>query len=92
MARTGYTGEVGYELVFDAVDAERMWDALLAHGAAAGIRPIGLGARDTLRLEAGMALYGHELDLETNPLEAGVDFAVKLEGGDFFGRPAAPKN
>jgi aminomethyltransferase len=91
MARTGYTGEIGYELVFDAADAPRMWDAILAHGQAAGIRPIGLGARDTLRLEAGMALYGHELDRQTNPLEAGVDFAIKLEGGDFFGRDALRK-
>lgn len=87
-ARTGYTGEVGYELVFDARVAETIWDGLLAHGAAADLRPIGLGARDTLRLEAGMALYGHELDRQTNPLEAGVDFAVKLEAGDFFGRDA----
>ena len=91
VARTGYTGELGYELVFDARDAERMWDGLLAHGAEAGIKPVGLGARDTLRLEAGMALYGHELDLQTNPLEAGLDFAVKLEGADFYGRDALRK-
>jgi aminomethyltransferase len=91
IARTGYTGEIGYELVFDATQSETMWDALLEHGKAAGIRPIGLGARDTLRLEAGMALYGHELDLETDPLEAGLDFAVKLDGDDFFGRDALKK-
>ena len=88
LARTGYTGEVGYELIFAAQDADRMWDALLAHGAEAGIRPIGLGARDTLRLEAGMALYGHELDAKTNPLEAGLEFAVKLAAGEFYGRDA----
>jgi aminomethyltransferase len=91
VARTGYTGELGYELVFDARDAERMWDALLAHGAEHGIQPIGLGARDTLRLEAGMALYGHELDRETNPLEAGLDFAIKLKSGEFYGRDALLK-
>jgi aminomethyltransferase len=88
IARTGYTGEVGYELVFDARQAEWMWDSLMLHGKPHGIAPIGLGARDTLRLEAGMALYGHELDRETNPLEANLDFAVKLEGDDFFGRDA----
>ncbi|MEZ6187238.1 MAG: glycine cleavage T C-terminal barrel domain-containing protein, partial [Planctomycetota bacterium] len=88
LARTGYTGEVGYELVFDARVAERMWDALLAHGAEQGLAPCGLGARDTLRLEAGMALYGHELDRSTNPLEAGLDFAVRLDRGDFVGKAA----
>jgi aminomethyltransferase len=88
LCRTGYTGEIGYELVFDATQAEWMWDSLLQYGKSAGIRPIGLGARDTLRLEAGMALYGHELDRETNPLEAGLDFAVALDGADFFGREA----
>lgn len=88
VARTGYTGEVGYELVFDAREAETMWDAILAAGAEHELAPVGLGARDTLRLEAGMALYGHELDRQTSPLEAGVDFAVKLEGADFFGRAA----
>ncbi|MCA8924904.1 MAG: glycine cleavage system aminomethyltransferase GcvT [Planctomycetes bacterium] len=88
LARTGYTGEVGYELVFDARVAETMWDDLLRHGAAQGLAPCGLAARDTLRLEAGMALYGHELDRHTNPLEAGLDFAVRLDAGDFVGRDA----
>ncbi|MCO5172223.1 MAG: glycine cleavage system aminomethyltransferase GcvT [Planctomycetes bacterium] len=91
IARTGYTGEVGYELVFDATQAEWMWDSLTRHGAPHGIKPVGLGARDTLRLEAGMALYGHELDTDTNPLEAGLDFAVKLEGQGFYGRDALRK-
>lgn len=86
VARTGYTGEVGYELVFDATQSEWMWDQLLAYGAEAGLAPVGLGARDTLRLEAGMALYGHELDLETNPLEARLNFACKFKSGDFYGR------
>ncbi|RMG09964.1 MAG: glycine cleavage system aminomethyltransferase GcvT [Planctomycetota bacterium] len=88
LARTGYTGEVGYELVFDAARAEWLWDELLRRGEGVGLRPVGLGARDTLRLEAGMALYGHELDRETNPLEAGLDFAVKLDAGEFYGREA----
>ena len=88
LARTGYTGEIGYELVFDARVAEGMWDAILQHGAEQGLKPCGLAARDTLRLEAGMALYGHELDRETNPLEAKLDFAVKLDKGDFCGRDA----
>jgi len=91
VARTGYTGETGYELVFDATQAEWVWDALLAAGAPHGLKPCGLGARDTLRLEAGMALYGHELDRETNPLEAGLDFAVKLDAADFHGRDALRK-
>ena len=91
IARTGYTGEVGYELVFDATQSEFVWDALMKHGAPHGIKPIGLGARDTLRLEAGMPLYGHELETDTNPLEANLDFAVKLEGDDFFGRDALRK-
>lgn len=79
VATTGYTGEHGFELVFDARVAERMWDLLLAYGKERGLRPCGLGCRDTLRLEAGMPLYGHELELDTNPLEAGLDFAVKLD-------------
>jgi glycine cleavage system T protein (aminomethyltransferase) len=91
LARTGYTGEVGYELVFDATQSEYMWDGILAHGQAEGVEPCGLGSRDALRLEAGMALYGHELDSETNPLEAGLDFAIKLDEGDFFGREALRK-
>ncbi len=91
VARTGYTGEIGYELVFDAREAERMWAALLHHGREHGIRPVGLGARDSLRLEAGMPLYGHELDLESPPLEADLDFAIKLDAGDFYGRDALRK-
>lgn len=79
VATTGYTGEHGFELVFDARSAERMWNLLLRHGKERGLKPCGLGARDTLRLEAGMPLYGHELELDVNPFEAGLDFAVALE-------------
>ena len=88
ISRTGYTGEDGFEIYFPPAEAERVWDALLAVGAPAKLMPIGLGARDVLRLEAGMALYGHELDLESNPWEAGVDFAIALtaDKGDFVGR------
>jgi aminomethyltransferase len=88
VARTGYTGEDGFELFLAPADAPAAWDALLAAGAAAGLQPAGLGARDTLRLEAGMALYGHEIDASTTPFEAGLDWVVKLDKGDFLGRAA----
>jgi aminomethyltransferase len=90
VATTGYTGEHGFELVFDARSAERMWDLLLLHGKERGLRPCGLGARDTLRLEAGMPLYGHELERDVTPLEAGLDFAVKLDKS-FVGADALKK-
>jgi aminomethyltransferase len=76
VSRTGYTGEDGFELLFDAGRAQEAWDALIVAGESAGMIPCGLGARDTLRLEAGMPLYGHELDRTTNPYEANLDFAV----------------
>jgi aminomethyltransferase len=88
VASTGYTGERGYEISFDAVHAPRMWDALLAGGKDAGTIPCGLGARDTLRLEAGMALYGHELTRDTNPYEANLDRVVRHEKGEFVGAAA----
>jgi aminomethyltransferase len=88
MARTGYTGEDGFELFVAPEDAPRLWDALLDAGRPLGLVPAGLGAPDTLRLEARMALYGHELSEDTNPLEAGLGWAVKLEKGDFVGREA----
>jgi aminomethyltransferase len=99
VSRTGYTGEDGFEIYLPTAEAPRVWSELLERGAAAGLRPIGLGARDVLRLEAGMALYGHEIDEETNPFEAGLAFAVALtpEKGAFVGRAglerlrAAPK-
>lgn len=84
VSRTGYTGEDGFELYLRAEDAPALWDALTAAGAV----PCGLGARDTLRLEAGMPLYGHELDEKTDPLTAGLGFAVKLEKPDFLGKAA----
>jgi aminomethyltransferase len=90
ISRTGYTGEPGFEVYVPTAEAPRVWRAIMTAGAAHGLKPIGLGARDTLRLEAGMALYGHELDLAHHPLEAGLDFAVRLddEKGDFVGRAA----
>ena len=88
ISRTGYTGEDGYELYFAASEAPRVWDALLESGAAHGVTPIGLAARDTLRLEAGMALYGHELDDTTNPVEAGIVFKALPHDKDFSGRAA----
>jgi aminomethyltransferase len=88
VARTGYTGEDGFELFVDARRAASVWDAVLEAGADHGIRPCGLGARDTLRLEAGMPLYGNELDRETNPFEVNLGRVVKLEKGEFVGRAA----
>jgi aminomethyltransferase len=88
ISRTGYTGEDGFELYLPPDAAPRVWDALLGSGAGDGLLPAGLSARDTLRLEAGMALYGHELDRSTTPLEAGLDWVVKLDKGDFVGREA----
>lgn len=75
ISRTGYTGELGFELYFDAAHATAMWDAVMAAGR---VTPCGLGARDTLRLEAGLCLYGHELDDQVTPLEAGLSWLVKL--------------
>ena len=89
LARTGYTGEDGFELFVGWNDGVAVWDALLAAGAGAGLVPVGLGARDTLRLEAGMPLYGQELDRDTTPFEAGLGRVVKFEKpGDFVGRAA----
>ncbi|HLF57689.1 MAG TPA: glycine cleavage system aminomethyltransferase GcvT [Thermoanaerobaculia bacterium] len=88
VSRTGYTGEDGFELFLEPDDAPAIWDALLEAGAPHGLEPAGLGARDTLRLEAGMALYGHEIDATTTPWHAGLDWIVKLGKGDFVGRGA----
>lgn len=85
-ARTGYTGEDGFEIVADADQLEPLWNSILELGQPHGIKPAGLGARDTLRTEVCYPLYGHELDLETTPIEAGVGFFVALEKGDFNGR------
>ncbi len=86
ISRTGYTGEDGFELYVDSGDAAEIWRRLLEDGAPAGLKPAGLGARDTLRLDAAMALYGHEIDDTTTPLEAGLGWVVKLDKGDFLGR------
>jgi len=83
ISRTGYTGELGFELYVPWDQARTVWDAIMATGA---VTPCGLGARDTLRLEAGMALYGHELDIDTTPLEAGLSWLVKLGKPDFLGK------
>jgi aminomethyltransferase len=88
ISRTGYTGEDGFELYIAAGGAERLWSALLEAGRAEGIQPIGLGARDTLRLEMKYALYGNDIDQTTNPLEAGLGWVVKPAKGDFIGRAA----
>jgi aminomethyltransferase len=89
IARTGYTGEDGFELFLDWDDALPVWDTLLDAGKEFGIIPCGLGARDTLRLEAGMPLYGNELDRDTNPFDAGLGRVVKLDKeADFVGREA----
>jgi glycine cleavage system T protein (aminomethyltransferase) len=86
-ARTGYTGEDGFELFVAAKHAPDLFSAILEKGRGAGLAPCGLGARDTLRLEAGLPLYGHELDRATSPLEAGLDAFVKL-GRPFVGESA----
>jgi aminomethyltransferase len=88
IARTGYTGEDGFELFCDARRAAELWSALLGAGERHGLKPCGLGARDTLRLEAGMPLYGNELDRDTNPFEVNLGRVVKLEKGEFIGRAA----
>jgi aminomethyltransferase len=88
VSRTGYTGEDGFELYAAAGDTERLWTALLDHGAGDGVAPIGLGARDTLRLEMRYALYGNDIDETTNPLEAGLGWVVKPAKGEFLGRAA----
>ena len=92
VARTGYTGEDGFEVFVDTSRTAELWGILLAAVRSSGGMPIGLGARDTLRLEAGMPLYGNELDLHTTPYEAGLGRVVKLDKpGDFVGRAALEK-
>ncbi len=90
VSRTGYTGEDGFEVYIPAAEAQRVWKELARGGEARGLRPIGLGARDTLRLEAGMPLYGHEIDAQHNPIEAGLAFGVSFhpDKGDWIGRAA----
>lgn len=88
VSRTGYTGESGFELYTENENAARLWEMLLAAGESEGLIPCGLGARDTLRLEAAMPLYGHEMDDVITPLETGLGFGVKLEKPDFIGKNA----
>jgi len=88
ISRTGYTGEDGFELYFPAQQAEKVWNALTASGE---VTPAGLGARDSLRLEMGMALYGNDLDDTTTPLEASLSWLVKMKKGKFVGRDALAK-
>jgi aminomethyltransferase len=87
-ARTGYTGEDGFEIACPADKAMDLWNALLQHGAEDGVQPIGLGARDTLRLEARLSLYGNDIDQNTTPYEAGLGWVVKPDAGDFIGKAA----
>jgi len=89
--RTGYTGEDGFEIFIPSHQAEKIWNLLMEKGQGYGIEPCGLGARDTLRLEAGLPLYGHELTDEISPLESGLGWSVKLEKGDFLGKEALIK-
>jgi aminomethyltransferase len=90
-SRTGYTGEDGFELIVPNDQAEAAWEALMDAGRVFGIMPAGLGARDTLRFEAAMPLYGHEMDETVNPYAVGLGWAVKLKKGDFVGRDALVK-
>jgi aminomethyltransferase len=91
IAHTGYTGEDGFEIYVDPAEAARLWQELLQAGAEFGIKPCGLGARNTLRLEAKMALYGHELTASINPFEADLAWIVKMEKLNFVGRAALQK-
>ncbi len=90
LSRTGYTGEDGFEVYVPSGNEKKVWDGFFEAGSKDGLAPIGLGARDTLRHEAGMPLYGHEIDETTNPLEAGLDWAVKMNH-DFVGKAALEK-
>jgi len=91
IAHTGYTGEDGFEIYVAPADAQRMWNEVMRAGDEFGIKPCGLGARNTLRLEAKMALYGHEIDASISPFEADLAWIVKLDKGEFLGRTALLK-
>lgn len=91
VARTGYTGEWGYEIYVPPTIASKVWMALLENGPKTGVKPIGLGARDTLRLEACYLLYGNDMNDTVSPLEAGIGWATKLDKGEFIGRPVLLK-
>lgn len=94
ISRTGYTGEDGFEIYTTHAGIEKIWETLLAEGAPMGLKPAGLGARDTLRFEATLPLYGNEIDQSISPLEAGYGFCVKLDKDQFIGKSAleAQKN
>jgi aminomethyltransferase len=87
ISRTGYTGEDGFEVVAEAKDIQQVWDKVVTAGTPYGLKPAGLGARDTLRTEVCYPLYGHELDEETTPIEAGLGLFVAMDKGEFSGRP-----
>ncbi len=93
ISRTGYTGELGFELYFnaDVEQAKKVWSAIFDAGKEFGIVPAGLGARDTLRLEMGFCLYGNDIDKTTHPLEAGLGWITKLNKNDFNGKNAIIK-
>ncbi|MCK4417346.1 MAG: glycine cleavage system aminomethyltransferase GcvT [Candidatus Latescibacteria bacterium] len=91
LSRTGYTGEDGFELYLASQEAPKLWNALLQTGKPYGLKPTGLGARDTLRLEMGYRLHGNDIDETTSPFEAALDWTVKLSKGDFIGREALEK-
>jgi aminomethyltransferase len=93
LSRTGYTGEIGFETYFsgDESVAEGVWEAIFEAGSEYGIEPVGLGARDTLRLEKGYCLYGNDIDQTTNPLEAGLSWITKLQKGSFNGSEVITK-
>ncbi len=88
ISRTGYTGEDGFEIYTPVSECEAMWNRIMAAGRRAGLLPAGLGARDTLRLEAGLLLYGNDIDDDTTPLEAGIGWTVKFHKEDFIGKAA----
>lgn len=93
ISRTGYTGEIGFEIYCssDTATSEKIWNTVIDVGKEFGIQPVGLGARDTLRLEMGFRLYGNDIDQTTNPLEAGLGWITKLDKGDFIGKDALLK-
>jgi aminomethyltransferase len=88
LSRTGYTGEDGFEIFLHPEYAEKTWDLLLTEGLKQGLKPVGLGARDTLRLEARLLLYGNDIDETSSPLEAGIGWTVRFDKGDFIGKEA----
>ena len=92
IARTGYTGEDGFEIYFAPEYSEKLWNDLMQAGETAGMIPCGLGARNTLRLEAGMCLYGHEIDDTTTPWEAGLGWICKMEKAPFLGSDALARS